>query len=276
MATLYEANRERKPKQRVNLTPSSRAVSHAGSPPAIALPLARPYNPITEIFPSLLVQAPARPLSNRNSSDLVAEAIAVGILKRRYVVGQRLVEADLMEELGVGRSTVREALKTLAGTGVVELIPHRGAVIRALNRRDAEELLQVLEVLCGLAARLAALRIEIGDNSKRFQAVTEALLSAGDSDRPMKMLDLRARFYQVIFDIAGSNELSRVVPSARAHLFRTQMYEGSTYSDLKAMAAEYRAITEAILEGDAKKAEQRMKQHMLSTGRRTLSRFPDQ
>ena len=50
------------------------------------------------------------------------------------------------------------------GTGVVELIPHRGALIRALTRSDAEDLLQVLEVLCGLAARLAAVRIGMGDN----------------------------------------------------------------------------------------------------------------
>ena len=70
---------------------------------------------------------------NGSSSDRVAEAIGVGILKRRYLVGQRLVEADLMAELGVGRSTVREALKLLSATGVVELVPHRGAVIRAIT-----------------------------------------------------------------------------------------------------------------------------------------------
>jgi DNA-binding GntR family transcriptional regulator len=212
---------------------------------------------------------------NRNASDLAAEAIGIGILKRRYRVGERLVEADLMREFGVGRSTIREALKTLSATGVIELIPYRGAVIRALSRGDAEALLQVLEVLCGLAARLAAMRIGLGGNRKRFQAITESLLSAAASESPRRMLDLRGRFYQAMFDIAGNEELDRAMPSTRAHLFRTQMYEGSTLTDLRAMAAEYRGIAQAILDGDAKKAEQRTRQHLENTARRTLPRFPE-
>ena len=214
------------------------------------------------------------PAIRSNSSDRIADAIGIGILKRRYRVGQRLVEADLMEEFGVGRSTVREALKTLAGTGVVALIPHRGAVIRALNRSDAEDLLQVLEVLCGLAARLAAMRIGMGGNRRLFEEASAALLSAAESEGPRRMLDLRARFYQTMFDIANNAELNRAMPSTRAHLFRTQMYEGSTLSDLEAMATEYRGITEAILAGDAKKAEVRARQHIENTATRSLPRIP--
>ena len=228
--------------------------------------------PITEIPDS---EAPARVASGPvNSSDRIAHAIGIGILKRRYRIGQRLVEADLMQEFGVGRSTVREALKTLAGTGVVVLIPHRGAVIRALNRSDAEDLLQVLEVLCGLAARLAAMRIGMGENRKLFENASAALLSAAESEGPRRMLDLRARFYQTMFEIADNVELNRAMPSTRAHLFRTQMYEGSTLSDLEAMAAEYRGITEAILAGDAKKAETRARQHIENTATRSLPRIP--
>jgi len=228
--------------------------------------------PRTEIPASTV---PARgPANAINTSDRIAGAIGIGILKRRYRIGQRLVEADLMHEFGVGRSTVREALKTLAGTGVVELIPHRGAVIRALNRSDAEDLLQVLEVLCGLAARLAAMRIGVGDNRRLFEDASAALLSADESEGPRRMLDLRARFYQTMFDIADNVELKRAMPSTRAHLFRSQMYEGSTLSDLEAMAAEYREITEAILAGDAKKAELRARQHIENTAARSLPRIP--
>jgi DNA-binding GntR family transcriptional regulator len=211
----------------------------------------------------------------RNSSDRVAEAISIGILKRRYLVGQRLIEADLTRELGVSRSTVREALKTLAATGVVELVPHRGAIIRALTRTDAEDLLQVLEVLCGLAARIAAQRIGLSNNRARFEAVTAQLLAHSGGDGMHRMLDERARFYQLIFEIADNAELNRAVPAARAHLYRTQMYAVSTHADLKAMANEYRGIADAILEGDAKKAEVRTRQHIENTMRRTLPRLSD-
>ena len=109
---------------------------------------------------------------------------------------------------------------------------------------------------------------------KRFAAVSEALIAAAQSEGPRRMLDLRARFYQAMFEIADNAELGRAMPSARAHLFRTQMYEGSTLTDLKAMAAEYRAIAEAILDGDAKKAEQKARQHLENTARRALPRIP--
>ena len=95
-------------------------------------------------------EAPAlRPAS---SPERVADAITKGLMRREYVVGQRLVEADLTARLQVSRGTVREALKSLAASGIVELVPHRGAFIRGLSLTDARNLLAVLEVLTGLAA----------------------------------------------------------------------------------------------------------------------------
>lgn len=212
-------------------------------------------------------------LQQRSSTDRIVDAISKGILRRRYVVGQRLVEADLMRELGVSRSTVREALKILATNGVVELSHHRGAVIRALSSEDARELLEVLEVLTGLAARLAAGNISAEKNRKRFEAVAKPLIEPKTSEDLNLILDQRASFYQVMFEIADSKELNRVLPNSRAHLFRTQFYTYLTKPDLRAMITEYRGITEAILAGDAAKAESRMRRHLQKTAERTLPHF---
>ena len=210
----------------------------------------------------------------RSTPDRVADAISKGILLRRYTVGQRLIEADLTRDLGVSRSTVREALRILASSGVVELMPHRGAVIRALTREDAESLLGVLEVLSGLAARLAAANIHLDGNARRFEAAAKKLIGANTPGALDRVLDERANYYKVMFEIADSTELDRVLPQARAHLFRAQFYHSLTSSDLKAMVAEYRAITAAILEGDQAKAEKRMRLHLQKTGERTLPRMP--
>lgn len=209
----------------------------------------------------------------RSTPDRVADAISKGILVRRYTVGQRLVEADLTRELGVGRSTVREALRILASSGVVELTPHRGAVIRALTREDAASLLGVLEVLSGLAARLAATHIHRPGNAQRFEAAARRLVRARTPETLDQILDERATYYQVMFDIADSGELNRVLPAARAHLFRAQFYHSLTGADLRAMVAEYRGISEAILAGDPAKAESRMRRHIQKSGERTLPRM---
>jgi len=209
----------------------------------------------------------------RSTPDRVADAISKGILMRRFTVGQRLVEADLTRDLGVSRSTVREALRILASSGVVDLTPHRGAVIRSLDAEDAASLLGVLEVLTGLAARLAAANIGIGDNAKRFEAVAQKLIHADTPEALDRVLDERANYYKVMFDIANSRELNRVLPQARAHLFRAQFYHSLTTADLRAMVAEYRAITEAILEGDQAKAEARARRHLQKSGERSLPRM---
>jgi DNA-binding GntR family transcriptional regulator len=214
--------------------------------------------------------SPASPPKEGSTSDRIVDAISKRILRRLYTVGQRLVEADLIEEHGVSRSTVREALKILAANGVVELSPHRGAVIRALNTEDAKELLEVLEVLTGLAARLAASKIATGNNRKRFEAVAKPLIEPKSADDLNLILDQRAHYYRVMFDIAGSGELNRVLPLSRAHLFRTQFYGFLTKADLRSMIVEYCGITEAILAGDPVKAETRMRRHLQKTGERTL------
>lgn len=209
----------------------------------------------------------------RSTPDRVADAISKGILMRRFTVGQRLIEADLTRDLGVSRSTVREALRILASSGVVDLTPHRGAVIRSLSREDAASLLGVLEVLSGLAARLAAANIGIGQNARRFEAAAQKLIHADGPEALDRVLDERANYYKVMFEIADSSELDRVLPQARAHLFRAQFYHSLTTADLRSMVAEYRAITEAILEGDQDKAEKRMRRHLQKSGERTLPRM---
>ena len=191
-------------------------------------------------------------------------------MRREFVVGQRLVEAQLTEQFQVSRGTVREALKSLAASGVVELVPHRGAVIRGLSLADARNLLAVLEVLTGLAARLAAERIEIGRHKVQFSAAAQALLTPRSAGELAKLLDQRARFYQAIFDIAGSDELNRAMPTWRAHLFRSQVHAQLTKLDLRAMVDEYRQIVDAITDGDGERAESVTRRHLQKSGERSL------
>ncbi|RJF95429.1 GntR family transcriptional regulator [Noviherbaspirillum saxi] len=214
-----------------------------------------------------------RSSSLTSTSARIADAVSRRIVRRHYQVGQRLVEAELVREFGVSRSTVREALKMLASSGVVELSHNRGALVQSLSAQDAQDLLQVLEMLSGLAARLAAGNIGRGNNRTRFEAVARPLTDVGEADELDRVLGQRANYYQVMFDIANNKELDRAMPLPRVHLFRTQFYSLLTKSDVRAMIAEYRAINEAILSGDEAKAETQMRRHIRNTADRTLPHF---
>lgn len=221
--------------------------------------------------------ASARPDDAKRTStpDRVAAAIIRGILMRRFTVGQRLIEAELTRSLQVSRGTVREALRILASSGVVELTPHRGAVVRVLSRTDSQDLLEVMEMLAGLAARLAARKIGLAGNRARFEAVARKLLAPHSGGKLDSVLDERLDFYKAMFAVAANGELNRVLPLPRAHLFRTQFHQYLTKADLRSMVSEYRSIAEAILAGDEKKAEARMRLHIRRTGERTIPRLAE-
>lgn len=212
-------------------------------------------------------EPPRRPPS---TPERVATTITRGLLRREYSVGERLIEADLTEKMGVSRSTVREALKILASQGVVEIIPHRGALIRGLTLTDVDNLLAVLEVLTGLAARLAAEKIEAGDNRRRFAAAAKPLVEPDDIKELDRILDQRAGFYDAMLKVADSEDLNRAMPTWRAHLFRNQFYGFLNKGDLRAMITEYRNITDAILAGDAARAELQTRRHLQKSRERVL------
>ena len=225
------------------------------------------------MFIDKLRASPKKPMAT-STPDMVVRSINEGILKRRYSIGQRLVESDLTRDLKVSRGTVREALKTLSAEGVVKLTPHRGAFIRSLSRKEANDLLLVLEVLCGVAARLAAQRINRGDHLKQFRAATKALPGMGNNAVSSGFPEQRARFYQTMLTICGNAELERTMPLSHIFMFRAQFQGLWSNKDIAAVLKEYQEVAAAILAGDVKLAETRMRRHIRKTAER-MSKLAD-
>jgi DNA-binding GntR family transcriptional regulator len=215
--------------------------------------------------------APARDAGS--TPDRVAASIVRDILHRKLNPGERITEADLMARMEVGRSTVREALRILSASGAIELTRFRGAVIRTLNEADCRELIEVMEVLLGLAGRLAARNVEIGENRQRMLRVAEKLRGEHPDRKLASVLDERLDFYGVMFSIADNRELNRALPRARAQIFRSQFHAYLTTSDLRAMLTEYRDAAKAILAGDERRSEQLMRRHVERTGERMIPRL---
>lgn len=103
-----------------------------------------------------------------STTDRVAEAITSGIRAGIFVPGQHLLEPDLTRRLGISRGSLREGLKHLAAAGIVTLNRFRGAYISTLDRKSVLDLLDTLEPLCRLAARLAALNCGTAEARQRI------------------------------------------------------------------------------------------------------------
>jgi DNA-binding GntR family transcriptional regulator len=209
------------------------------------------------------------------SPERVVDAIIRSIRAGSYVPGQRLIEADLTRDYQVSRGPVREALKRLAAEGVLTLTRHRGAYVRALSRVEVRDSLMVLEWLVGLMANLAARRIGEDDKSAAMRAAYQRLLAFRDDGGTAAFLDERRAFYDTILQIGGNLELKRMLPLMQIHLLRMQFQAYITPRDRQKQFEEYAAITEAILAGNASKAEMVSRQHIRRT-RLSLMRLPDE
>jgi DNA-binding GntR family transcriptional regulator len=210
-----------------------------------------------------------------SSPRRVMNAIISGIHKGRYVPGQRLIEADLTRELKVSRGPVREAFKRLAGEGVLVLSKHRGAFIRAQTREEVRDMMSVLEVLAGLAAKLAARHISEGDNRERLESAFATAMQEGEEGETLAFLEQRRRFYDTLYDIGGNRELAHMVPRMKIALLRLQFQAFVSRKQHESQLRELSAIAEAVLEGDPKKAERIARAH-LRRRRLSLTTLPDE
>ena len=219
-------------------------------------------------------KTPVRPTRSAGASspDRVVDAILYGIRSGRYVPGQKLIEADLTHDLGVSRGPVREALKRLSAEGVITLTRHRGAYIRALTRAEADETLVVLEVLCGLMARLAAEAVKTqSNNAERLREATGWLGAYRHGESVPDEIAKRRHFYDTLAVIGGNRQLNRIMPIMQIHVLRLQIQPFLDAAARRAQMQGYAETTRAVLAGDAARAERAMRKHI----RRARARYVD-
>ncbi len=196
-----------------------------------------------------------------STSERIARAVVRGLYEGSFVPGQRLIEPDLMALYGASRGVVREAIRRLEAEGVVDVLPYRGAQIRRLTDREARDALMVIEYCTGLAARLAADRIDEGDNRAAFRRAFDALLAHQGEADSFDQIRARNRFYRAIARVSGSRDLQRFIPSVQVHLLRSRF---ALPPDMR--FADYRRIGEAILTGRRDEAEAACRDHIRKTG----------
>jgi DNA-binding GntR family transcriptional regulator len=208
-----------------------------------------------------------------SATEKVTDAIIHGIRSGVFVPGQHLLEPDLTRRLGISRGSLREALKHLAAAGVVTLNHFRGAYISTLDRKSVLDLLDTLEPLARLAARLAAQNC---DSAQKQQAMREASIAIEAASRSLnraRYLDERRRFYNTMIELGGNRELARVMPLSRTDLFRAQVESLQTEQQRQRHVAGYHRITKAITEREPAAAERAVQKHFAST-RQTMQELP--
>ncbi len=198
--------------------------------------------------------------------EQVIGALRDAILDFRLKPGQRLVERELIEQLGVSRTTVREALRELTSEGLVTVVPQRGAVVSAPSLDEAEDLYEVRAALESLLVERFVERATDEQLRALDAAVDLFEASTRGSDDVRTILDSKDEFYRVLSDGAASQVLQQLIEGlqARVRILRaTSMSEEGRASQA---AAELRLVSKAALKRDAKGAAAACAAHVHKAG----------
>ncbi|MFZ4652033.1 MAG: GntR family transcriptional regulator [Rubrivivax sp.] len=199
-----------------------------------------------------------------NSVEQVAQRIRDGILRGRYAQGQRLIERDLIEETGFGRSTVREAFGRLASEGLVELVPNRGATVRRLSRQELVEHFQIRELLEGLAARLAAGAAASHAARPRATALLAELRADPESGRDFQ--DRELALHRLLLELGGGAQLARLLSRMHVPLSTAQVSQALSREQLQGARRAQLKILQAVTEARPDDAEAAMRLHLRQVG----------
>lgn len=196
-----------------------------------------------------------------SSSDLIVQDIVRGLYEGRYVPGQKLIEGDLTDRFGVGRGSVREALKRLAAERIVTESLHKGARIHAPTREELRDLLEVVEVMVALAARRAAERLRASSDIKALRNSVKAMMELRQNPNPFQSREMHIQFYQQLAQISENQELIRLIPATQAHLIQLR-FKPTFQLATETHAEDFIRVIEAVLAKDGAKAEREMRRHV--------------
>jgi DNA-binding GntR family transcriptional regulator len=148
----------------------------------------------------------------RTIPEQIADHLGIAILNGDYRSGERVLEQQIAEAYGVSRGPVREAIRTLANRGLVELIPRRGAYVVDISLDTIADVFNVRAVLLGLAARCYARQPSprsLGDLFDRIWALQG--LATDDGTDPVAFAHATGRAGAVIYRQCGNGQLTRML-----------------------------------------------------------------
>lgn len=205
----------------------------------------------------------------------VEDALRRAITSGRYAPGERLVERELCEGLGVSRTSLREALRKLEAEKLVKIVPHKGPMVAVVTAAEARELYEMRGLLEGFAAREFALHASDGAIAQ-FRKTTKSLRAAAEAEDTDKVLSAKGRLYDIMLANCRNSLLSEVLQSlfSRINLLRaTSLMHPDR---LPHSLAEIDSLAAAFEARDADKAESLAALHVANACEVALKMLSDQ
>ncbi|WP_319772385.1 GntR family transcriptional regulator [Breoghania sp.] len=203
----------------------------------------------------------SKPSRSRTRTEDIRLQLADEIVKGDLVPGTQLDEMGLAARFGVSRTPIREALRQLEASGLVEQKPHYGAFVSKLSPERLDEMFIVMAELEALCAGLAAINMS-ADERRELEIMLEDLAGVMRQGDPQRYHELNEAFHNAIYAGSHNAYLAELTLATRLRLAPFRRAQFRTLGRLAKSQAEHRTIVETIARGDQRGAADLMRAHI--------------
>lgn len=203
-------------------------------------------------------------ITRRTLHEEVLERLRDMIIEGRLAPGQRINEGQVGAQLGVSRTPLREAIKTLASEGLVEIQPAKGAVVRRFSEKDLAQILQVLKTLEQLGGRMACQNA--GDAEiEAINAMHKQMLVLYQAKNRLEYFKLNQAIHTAMVAASGNAVLVEMHTTLQARIKRLRFIGNEGPMKWAGAVAEHEQMMAALLKRDADALADVIGLHMEST-----------
>lgn len=205
------------------------------------------------------------------SHSIVAE-IKQLIYAGEFKPGERLNEAALALRMGTSRGPIREAVKVLAGLGIVTAVPNKGVFVRQLSLREALEIYDLRALVFGFAAERACDHLTDG-HRQEFEKLLAGMDEACEHGEGTRYYELNLQFHALILQLSNNRRAQQAYDDyvKELHLVRRKYF--NTPGNMRRSNVEHRAIYDAIVNEQPAKARTAAERHVLAGRIRLMEHF---
>lgn len=197
----------------------------------------------------------------RTLSETIRQRLADDILQGIYPPGSRLDELRIAKRFSLSRTPVREALRQLTSTGLVEMRPHRGAIVSLPSERAIAEMFEVMEEMESACARLAAQRISPAERAEIEAVHKKSAVAVANKDRETYR-KLNFSFHDVIYRASHNEFMASTALTIRQRIAPFRRAQFDIGDRLAKSYAEHNEIMQSIVYGDSDRAAAAMRAHV--------------
>lgn len=193
--------------------------------------------------------------------DVVFNTLRQAILKGELAPGERLMEIQLADRLGVSRTPIREAIRKLELEGLVLMIPRKGAEVAKISEKSLRDVLEVRRSLEELAIELACQRMTEEDVEllEKTQMEFREAVEQGDA---MGIAESDERYHDVIYYGTGNSRLVQILNNLREQMYRYRLEYIKDADKRQVLLIEHEKIMKAIKSRRVAEAKEAMREHI--------------